>query len=80
VNLFKKKDPKTANSQDENNKNKSLESNTHELFGDGDFYLTPEGYKCFTEQYHLKRGYCCQSACRHCPYGFDKKISTFRKK
>jgi hypothetical protein len=39
----------------------------------GDFYLTPEGYRCFTEQYHLKRGYCCESNCRHCPYGFGKK-------
>lgn len=28
---------------------------------EGDYYLTPEGYRCFTEQYHLKRGYCCQS-------------------
>ena len=33
-----------------------------------DFYYTPEGYKCFTEKYHLKRGYCCKSGCRHCPY------------
>jgi len=36
---------------------------------EGDFYLSPEGYIVFTEQYHLKRGYCCQSVCRHCPYG-----------
>lgn len=36
---------------------------------EGDFYLSPEGYIVFTEQYHLKRGYCCQSGCRHCPYG-----------
>lgn len=41
-------------------------------FTDGDFYITSEGYKCFTEQYHLKRGYCCKSGCKHCPYGFDK--------
>ncbi len=33
-----------------------------------DFYYTPEGYKCFTEKYHLKRGYCCKSGCKHCPY------------
>ena len=38
---------------------------------EGDYYLTPEGYKCFTAQYHLKRGYCCESNCRHCPYGFN---------
>ncbi len=23
----------------------------------------------FTAAYHLKRGYCCGSNCRHCPYG-----------
>jgi len=49
------------------------------LLGDGDYYLTPEGYKCFTEQYHLKRGTCCQSGCRHCPYGYDKKLGAKRK-
>ncbi|HAJ81141.1 MAG: hypothetical protein CMB97_09775 [Flavobacteriaceae bacterium] len=43
---------------------------------EGDYYLTPEGYRCFTEQYHLKRGYCCESGCRHCPYGYDKKTNT----
>lgn len=36
-----------------------------------DFYLTAEGYKVFTRKYHLKRGYCCKSNCRHCP--FDSK-------
>jgi hypothetical protein len=40
---------------------------------EGDYYTTPEGYRCFTEQYHMKRGYCCESGCRHCPYGYDKK-------
>jgi hypothetical protein len=40
---------------------------------EGDYYLSPEGYKVFTEQYHLKRGYCCESSCRHCPYGFNRK-------
>lgn len=44
---------------------------------EGDYYLTPEGYRCFTEQFHLKRGYCCESGCRHCPYGFDRdKLKT----
>ena len=32
-----------------------------------DFYY--EGpYVVFTAAYHLKRGYCCNSDCRHCPY------------
>ncbi|GAA3755465.1 hypothetical protein GCM10022270_12620 [Terriglobus aquaticus] len=36
-----------------------------------DFYY--EGpYLVFTAAYHLKRGYCCGSGCRHCPYGDEK--------
>jgi len=46
---------------------------------EGDFYLTPEGYRCFTEQYHLKRGYCCESGCRHCPYGYNKATNSIKK-
>jgi len=38
-----------------------------------DFYLSDEGFIVFTEKYLLKRGYCCKSGCRHCPYGYDKK-------
>lgn len=45
-----------------------------------DFYKTPEGYIVFTEKYHLKRGYCCKSGCRHCPYGFDKKTGRITPK
>jgi hypothetical protein len=26
-------------------------------------------YWVFTSQYHLRRGYCCENGCRHCPYG-----------
>lgn len=26
----------------------------------------------FTAAYHLKRGYCCGSGCRHCPYSAER--------
>jgi hypothetical protein len=26
------------------------------------------GMIVFTALYHLRRGYCCESGCRHCPY------------
>ncbi|MGE0562177.1 MAG: DUF5522 domain-containing protein [Flavobacteriales bacterium] len=39
---------------------------------DDEYYYSPEGYIVFTEKYLLKRGYCCQNGCKHCPYGFDK--------
>lgn len=46
---------------------------------EGDYYYSPEGYLVFTEQYHIKRGYCCQSGCRHCPFGFHDKAGKGSK-
>ncbi len=39
-----------------------------------DYYLNDQGLMVFTERYHLKRGYCCENNCKHCPYGFSKKL------
>lgn len=36
-------------------------------------YLSPEGFTVFTSQFHKNRGYCCKSACLHCPFGFTTK-------
>lgn len=33
-----------------------------------DHYFDPDGRMVFTESYHRRRGYCCGSGCRHCPY------------
>jgi len=44
-----------------------------------DYYLSEEGYIVFTEKYHLKRGYCCKSGCKHCPYGFNSKTGIIKK-
>ncbi|MHA7131039.1 DUF5522 domain-containing protein [Algoriphagus namhaensis] len=33
-----------------------------------DYYINAQGLMVFTEVYHLKRGYCCGSGCKHCPY------------
>jgi hypothetical protein len=35
-------------------------------------YYMENGLWVFTEHYHILRGYCCQSGCRHCPYGYVK--------
>lgn len=37
-----------------------------------DFYLNEDGLMVFTREYHLKRGYCCKSGCRHCPWGYRR--------
>lgn len=33
-------------------------------------YYIENGYVVFTTFYHVLRGKCCQSGCRHCAYGF----------
>ena len=33
----------------------------------GDFYIESE-HVVFTAEYHRRRGYCCGSGCRHCPF------------
>jgi len=38
-----------------------------------DYYVNEDGLFVLTETYHLKRGFCCKSGCRHCPYGFHTK-------
>ena len=35
---------------------------------EGEDYYMDGPYLVFTEAYHLKRGYCCNSGCRHCPW------------
>jgi hypothetical protein len=39
----------------------------HEPLRPEDFYMDGP-YLVFTAAYHLRRGYCCNSDCRHCPY------------
>jgi hypothetical protein len=40
---------------------------------EGTDYYIENGKWVFTAAYHLRRGHCCESGCRHCPYGFDRK-------
>ncbi|MFM8318063.1 MAG: DUF5522 domain-containing protein [Bacteroidota bacterium] len=30
----------------------------------------------FTEAYHMIRGYCCRSGCKHCVYGFKTPYAS----
>ena len=51
---------------------------TPELIEGADFYWDGP-YMVFTAEYLLKRGHCCQTGCRHCPYGFNKAESLPEK-
>lgn len=35
---------------------------------EGEDYYVENGLYVFTASYLLRRGYCCGSGCRHCPY------------
>ncbi len=39
---------------------------------EGEDYYLENGKYVFTAHFLRKRGYCCESGCRHCPYGFKK--------
>lgn len=50
---------------------KTIESASGDRLAEDVDYYIENGLYVFTEHYLLKRGYCCQSGCRHCPYGFS---------
>jgi hypothetical protein len=54
-------------------KNKS-KNKTDTTLREGEDYYLEKGLFVFTAKHHLKRGHCCQSGCRHCPYGFKKSL------
>jgi len=43
---------------------------------DGEDYYLEGGLLVFTAAFLLRRGYCCESGCRHCPYGYDKESDS----
>ena len=42
-----------------------------------DYYIE-DGLYVFTAAYHLRRGYCCGSRCRHCPYPAEIQAQTIK--
>lgn len=43
-------------------------------------YYLENGRVVFTELFHLERGRCCGSGCRHCPYDPQHTKGTTKKK
>jgi hypothetical protein len=54
------------NHEGDPSKEKLDETSSDELNPEDFYYEGP--YLVFTAAYHLRRGYCCNSDCRHCPY------------
>ncbi len=43
-----------------------------QLVENEDYYIA-RGLMVLTARYHLRRGYCCDQGCRHCPYSKTQK-------
>jgi hypothetical protein len=46
----------------------------------GEDYYIENGCWVFTAKFLLKRGFCCRSGCRHCPYGFVREPAEAKVK
>lgn len=60
--------PTTPNSPPSSTAAKKEDVTTDQALAPEDYYLDGANL-VFTAAYHLKRGHCCNSGCRHCPYG-----------
>ena len=55
--------------------NQSDDVESDKTFVEGlDFYFEG-GMMVLTRLFLLKRGFCCKSGCRHCPYGYEPDLS-----
>ena len=45
-----------------------MQGSSRKDFIEGTHYYLFDGRVVFTKQYHLERGYCCGSGCKHCPF------------
>lgn len=55
-----------------NVKNAEPQPKNQEPLIEGRDYYREGPYLVFTEAYHLRRGSCCGSGCRHCPWRNDR--------
>lgn len=55
----------------EDNEEQEEQGEPRRLEAGVDYYLE-NGLMVFTGSFLQKRAYCCESGCRHCPYGYEK--------
>jgi hypothetical protein len=58
--------PNSTSPADSDNKQLEAALSSQKLAAEDFYYEGP--HLVFTAAYHLKRGSCCHSGCRHCPY------------
>lgn len=48
----------------------------NDKFVEGSDYYFDQGLMVLTARFLLKRGYCCDNGCRHCPYPKEEKTKS----
>ncbi|MBK7343200.1 MAG: hypothetical protein IPJ06_08965 [Saprospiraceae bacterium] len=43
---------------------------------EGEDFILEHGLMVLTAEFLRKRGYCCQSGCRNCPYSGNEEITS----
>lgn len=50
------------------------DDSTDSMLVEGKDYYWEGPFMVFTAHYLLRRGYCCERNCRHCPYAADSDL------
>ena len=58
------------NERDDSRESKESTLSNRSPLEEGIDYYWEDGLMVFTAHFLLARGYCCESGCRHCPYGY----------
>ena len=57
-----------SNDQEQNGEVPTDDASTEDQLVEGTDYYFEGPFMVFTARYLLRRGYCCDNSCRHCPY------------
>ena len=60
--------------------NESGDKSKSQTFVEGTDFYFENGLMVLTGQFLKKRGYCCGSGCRHCPYSDEDRAAALKKK
>ena len=64
----------------ETEKDPATKKNESQTFVEGTDFYFENGLMVLTAEFLRKRGYCCGSGCRHCPYSDEERQAAALKK
>jgi Family of unknown function (DUF5522) len=62
------------------NESATTNETASQTFVEGTDFYFDNGLMVLTGQFLKKRGYCCGSGCRHCPYSDEDRAAALKEK